>query len=217
MTNNSIKPIIEELESLFSRFNEHYYNNELPKPVITLSPDEKSRIYRVNGWCTIKKVWRETNSANAQGYYEINICADSLSRSPEEISATLLHEMVHLYCLENDIQDVSRGGTYHNRVFKFEAEKHGLVVHHLTGEDYSQTSLSEEAKGFVSKLAPKFSLYRLNHRLFAFGNNSDENTTAQKQSTRKLVCPQCGTIVRVTKPNVHIICGDCHVPFMQVK
>lgn len=33
-----------------------------------------------------------------------------------------------------------------------------------------------------------------------------------KQSTRKYVCPMCGTIIRATK-EVHVVCGDCEVEF----
>ena len=40
----------------------------------------------------------------------------------------MLHEMVHLYNIQRDIQDYSRGGTYHNKKFKTEAEKHMLRI-----------------------------------------------------------------------------------------
>lgn len=39
MKETSLKPVIEKLESLFSKFNEKFYNNELQTPVITVSPD----------------------------------------------------------------------------------------------------------------------------------------------------------------------------------
>lgn len=39
MKENSLKPVIEKLEDLFSKFNEKFYNNELDKPIITVSPD----------------------------------------------------------------------------------------------------------------------------------------------------------------------------------
>ena len=35
----SLKTVIEKLESLFSKFNERFYEGELQKPVITVSPD----------------------------------------------------------------------------------------------------------------------------------------------------------------------------------
>ena len=39
----------------------------------------------------------------------------------------MLHEMAHLYNLENGIKDTSRAGTYHNAKFKATAEEHGLI------------------------------------------------------------------------------------------
>lgn len=39
MQNNSLKPLIDKLEDLFVKLNDHYYNGELQKPVITISPD----------------------------------------------------------------------------------------------------------------------------------------------------------------------------------
>lgn len=201
MAINSINPIIEELESLFSSFNEHYYNNELPKPVITVSPDD-SRRGGVLGWFTVNKLWRGTDSEVA--HHEINICSNYLDGTPEEMAETLLHEMVHLYCSEHGIQDTCQNGVYHNKKFKYAAEKHGLVVRHKTGEDFSQTYLSDEAKKYISTLPINISLYRL---------GKPRSVAPKRQSTRRLVCPKCKTIVRVTKPNVHIICGDCQVPF----
>lgn len=44
------------------------------------------------------------------------------------VAATLIHEMVHLYNIKQGIQDRSRGGTYHNKKFKGEAEKYMIRI-----------------------------------------------------------------------------------------
>ena len=49
MTSASLKPVIEELESLFSTFNTRFFAGKLEKPVITVSPDHTRGAY---GWCT---------------------------------------------------------------------------------------------------------------------------------------------------------------------
>ena len=54
--NNSLNIIIHNLESLFSKFNRRYFENELQKPIITVSPDTTSGAY---GWCTGWKAWQE--------------------------------------------------------------------------------------------------------------------------------------------------------------
>lgn len=54
MNEQSLKPIIDKLEKLFSKFNEKFYNGELQKPIITVSPDTTKGAY---GWCTAWKAW----------------------------------------------------------------------------------------------------------------------------------------------------------------
>ena len=94
MKETSLKPVIEKLESLFSKFNEKFYNNELQTPVITVSPDTTKGAY---GWCTAWKAWtvgeqkkvadlstltKEDLEAMKKddGFYEINICAEHLAK-----------------------------------------------------------------------------------------------------------------------------------------
>ena len=142
MKETSLKPVIEKLENLFSKFNEKFYNGELQAPVITVSPDTTKGAY---GWCTAWKAWsvgeqkKVTDLATLtkealeamkkdDGFYEINICAEHLARPFEQVAETLLHEMVHLYNLQIGVQDTSRGGTYHNKKYKEAAEQHGLTV-----------------------------------------------------------------------------------------
>lgn len=203
--NNSIKG----LESLFSIFNERYYNNELEKPIISISPDSTSGAY---GWCTSGRVWNNVSNENSTdmvtGYYEINMCSEYLNRSLEEISETLLHEMAHLYNVQNGITDTSRNGYYHNKNFKKCAEKHGLIVYCCDKYGYCDTKLNNEAKTFVSTLSGyNFDVFRI----------KADKSSKPKQSTRKLVCPSCGNIIRVTKMNINVICGDCLVSFQEMR
>lgn len=89
-------------------------------PIITVQ--SKPGTY---GHCTTSKVWKNKDSQQ----YEMNIAAEMLSVEIEEVLDTLIHEMVHLYCRENGIQEVSRGGKYHNGKFKALAEEKGLVCY----------------------------------------------------------------------------------------
>mgnify|MGYP006922248801 CR=1 FL=1 len=65
MKETSLKPVIEKLESLFSKFNEKFYNNELQTPVITVSPDTTKGAY---GWCTAWKRGRLANRRKLQTF-----------------------------------------------------------------------------------------------------------------------------------------------------
>ena len=216
MSETSLKPVIDKLENLFSKFNEKFYNRELQKAIITVSPDTTKGAY---GWCTAWKAWsnqepkkisdmkpEEIEAAKSEGFYEINICAEYLVRPFDKVAETLLHEMVHLYNLQVGVQDTSRGGTYHNKKYKEAAEKHGLTVEKDAKYGWTKTSLNDEAQAFVDSLQDK------KFQLFRKSLPKLPGAAKTKQSTRKYVCPVCGCIIRATK-EVHVICGDCNVEF----
>ena len=50
MNEVSLKPVIDELETLFSKFNKAFFEGKLEKPVITVSPDHTRGAY---GWSTV--------------------------------------------------------------------------------------------------------------------------------------------------------------------
>lgn len=204
MSEASLKPVIDELETLFSKFNARFFGNKLERPVITVSPDHTRGAF---GWCTSWKAWQD--EAKEGGFYEINLCAEYLNRPYEETCGTLLHEMVHLQNLQDGVQDTSRSGTYHNRKFKDAAEAHGLTCE--KGEKYGwhKTALNPEALEFVQSLGKQgFTLVRpkpLGLKGSSKGGGS---------SSRKYVCPCCGIIIRATK-EVHVICAECEVEFQE--
>lgn len=187
MSNKTLKDTIEQLENLFGVFNKTYFENQLSKPIITVSPDTTKGAY---GWCTSWKAWKEAGHEDS-GYYEINICAEYLSRSYEEVAETMLHEMVHLYNLEEGVKDTSRAGTYHNKKYKEAAEAHGLNVEKTEKYGWCKTSLKEEAKAVVESFMKEIG-----------------KTSFKKSNSIKYVCPCCGIIVRATKV-VNIKCFDC--------
>ncbi|MFQ9429047.1 MAG: SprT-like domain-containing protein [Oscillospiraceae bacterium] len=202
MDNASLKPVIAELEGLFSKFNKAFFEGKLEQPMITVSPDHTRGAY---GWCTSWKAWQDGSKEG--GFYEINLCAEYLNRPFEETCGTLIHEMVHLWNLQNGVQDTSRGGSYHNRKFKEAAEQHGLTVE--KGEKYGwhKTTLAPATLTFVQSLGKNgFSLVRPRVNTLKGSKKSS--------SSRKYVCPCCGAIIRATK-EVNVICGDCEVPFVE--
>lgn len=97
--------VVTKLESLFDILNRVYFDNALPKPVITVQSTPKAY-----GHCSTKKIWK----SESDGQYEINIGAEFLNRPSANTAATMCHEMVHLYCLVNEIQDTCQKGRYHN-------------------------------------------------------------------------------------------------------
>lgn len=125
---------ITALEVLFDKLNGIYFEGKLPKPVITVQSSPKAY-----GHCTTKQIWQSDDSV----MYEINLSAEFINRPMANTAATLCHEMVHLYCLVNEIQDTCQKGRYHNKTFKAEAEARDLQIDYDRAIGYSITSPTE--------------------------------------------------------------------------
>ena len=191
------------LGKLYDFANERLFNGELKKPVITVQRDERNK---TNGWWSVGKVWQE--NAEDEGEHELNMTAQQLNRPIEQIAATLIHEMCHQFASANNMQDCSRSGTYHNKLFKKIAETHGLKVECVPQIGWSHTELTEETAAMINEFVaenPATVIYRL---------PVVKGQTVKTSSTRKYVCPLCGQSVRATK-QVNIICADCDAPMQE--
>lgn len=188
---------VNYLAKLYDYCNKKLFNGELVKPVITVQLDERNKTH---GWWSVKKVWKE--NAEDEGEHELNMTAQSLNRPIGQIAATLIHEMCHQYASVNNIQDCSRGNTYHNKLFKRIAETHGLTVECVPTIGWSKTDLTKDAETLITAFV-KDNPDSLIYRTPVF-----KGQTVKTSSTRKYVCPCCNQSVRATKV-VNIICADC--------
>lgn len=202
------------LNKIFKALNEEYFNNELPTPIITIQSTPKAY-----GHFTPWEAYRiKDEKGETSGAVEINIGAGTLDRPIENVTATLLHEMVHYYCYINEIKDTSRGGAYHNKRFKAEAEARGLVIDYDSRIGWSITSPSEELLDFIITYGFEDILIGRNEftsfigGIGAGGNGGTTTPTTpkikKKGNSIKMICPCCGAIARVTK-TTNLICGDC--------
>ena len=198
----SLQAVIARLEDIFDKLNKHLFNGELERPVITVSPDTTK--FGAFGWCTGWKAWE---GAKEGGYYEINMCAEHLSRTFDSICGTLLHEMIHLKNLHDNVKDTCRSGTYHNKRFKSVAERHGLTVKKDSKYGYCRTWITNEVAEWLSTQYPDETGFAL-HR----NKITKLSATGKKSSSRKYICHSCGTSIRASK-KVNVICGDCGVEF----
>lgn len=216
-----LKNMQEVLEHGFDVLNEVYFNGELPPIVITIMSSPRS-----NGHFTINREWRvEDEHMN-----EINVSAEHLDRPIENIMATLTHEMVHYYCQLNGIADTSQGYRYHNKKFKAEAEKRGLIISYA---QYIGYSVTEPSLGFIEVIRSHgiekpIDINRdgaMNRAgLTGTDGNGTNGTgmptggteTKRKSSTRKYICPKCGNSFRATK-DINVMCMDCIEQYVKVE
>lgn len=200
------------LEKAFRVLNDELFDGALPMPIITVTPSSKSYAHYTtfDAWDTIRG-----------GKREINIASGTLDRPIENVVASLVHEMVHM---NNDIvlniQDTSNKGVYHNKLFKAEAEAHGLIVTRSEKYGWSHTEPGDTLIEIILDHEDTFreiELCRANAYPTAVGvgphsGSHGANMTATGRNThhRKYICPCCGNSVRATKA-VNIACLDCGV------
>ena len=202
------------LEKIFRALNERYFDGELQEPVITLT--DTPRAY---GHVTVSKTWL---LANRERRHELNIGAGTLDRDITEVVSTLLHEAVHLYHLQEGVQDTSRGGRYHNKKFREAAEMRDLKISYDPKIGWSITEPTEALIDFI--ISQGWGDIKMNREggYTATGGPGKSTGAAgigtaprRTSSTRKVWCPCCKQSVRATR-HVSIICGICHIPMVEV-
>lgn len=204
---------ISQLEHIYNSLNADFFAGELPTPILTVQSKPGTM-----GHCSVAKVWQRRDDKT----YELNIAAEVLNYPIEETLDTMLHEMVHLYCRQHDIKEVSRGGKYHNKRFKAIAEEHGLTCVPCGQYGWNTTPGDNLVEYALNKGWNEILLGRNNlppaMRTGATGTAQPGTAPGggkRPSSTRKLICPKCSQSVRATR-KVNILCGDCLLPMVEV-
>ena len=194
------------LEKIFRALNEHYFGNTVEEPVITIQSTP-----RAYGHVTVAKAWAR---ANGERRHELNIGAGTLDRPIENVVATLLHEMVHLYNMQNGVQDCSRGGAYHNKRFRDAAIARDLSISYDPHIGWSITEPTDALLEFILSQGWDEIKMSRSEGYAARGIGTGAAGTIspppapKPSSSRKYYCPCCGISVRATKV-VRIKCMDC--------
>jgi len=184
------------LQKWFDLLNTEYFEGKLEDVILTIQSFGRKK--DTLGWFTVGKVWENGNLSK----HEINISAEYMNRAFYKIITTLLHEMVHLYCSLNEIKDVSRGGSYHNKAFKAECEKRALEVEFGSKSGWSQTIATPQLRKFIDSNfveVDEFKCFRKDYQ-----TNSD---SASKSSYWSYQCVVCESKARSSK-ELNLQCCD---------
>ena len=203
LTIESISPAILEMERMalwaVSNLGMDVLTGKTTFVVQTRGKKSVCGWYRNEGWST-----KEGDKVN-----EVTVAAEYLKESAEDITETIIHEMVHQWLHElGEKGGCSKSGR-HNKRFKEYAEIVGLVVGDPDkSKGYHLTSLSDELKKQVSKdLVPDAS---------AFTIFKEEVTSTPKapSKSKKWVC-QCpdNNSIRSGRPELDITCNLCDEKF----
>ena len=205
--------IIAELYTIFHALNKHYFDNSLPEVFITINQG-KSKNKSVYG-TFYNKVWNHKigedvnlNTGESAPVVddslidEIAISSEYLSRPLANMASTMCHEMVHLYCAINNIEDTSNNGVYHNGRFKAEANKRGLIIEKADTIGWSVTTPDEDFIEFIKSLD-------INDEVFAYFRNT-KIAMSKPTPKKRWVCPCCGEQVQAKK-SVKVGCWACNM------
>jgi len=188
---DSIKPIISELERVYESLAKEF-KLKAPKPLITIQSRGRSKA--TLGWHWTKK-WQY----NKKELSEINICAESLNKTPIN---TLIHEMVHYSNAHEKIKDCN-AHQYHNKSFKIKAESYGLNVEKNGRRGWGYTTLSNKLKPILEKLNINYDLFKIYRKT--------HKSTVQPTKMKKYSCNctnlRCATILNAK-------CLNCNSNFI---
>lgn len=177
MSNTNITgEVTNHLVTAFEFFNKEL-GCELDTPVFTLIPNRGRQSYY--GW-----YWANRWKDGKKTLPEINITADTLKRTVEDICETLIHEMAHYKNNVNKIEDCN-ANQYHNKHFKKRAEEFGLTVERMRNKGYALTKLGEKAHNLVKKY--KNTVLKGDKNPFHSYRVSEERTSTFKKSTKRFV------------------------------
>lgn len=188
--NNSIIPIIKELERIYDAIN-HKFGFKYPRPIITIQT--KGAAKNTLGWFGADRWQRDKKEIG-----EINICAESLNKNPVE---TLIHEMAHYsnYCEKKE--DCNNAG-YHNKEFKIKAENYGLNCEKNGRHGWAVTSVSEKLQIILNDL-------KINKEVFKLYRKTRISLPVETKM-KKWRCA-CTTVRCAT--DLHATCDACHNEF----
>ena len=194
------------LEKIFRAVNAKYFGGQLEEPIITIQSTPKAY-----GHVTVAKAWQRGDTTR----HELNIGAGTLNRDIVYVVCTLVHECVHLWNLQNGIQDCSRGGAYHNKRFNEAAEARDLKISYDPRIGWSITEPTDALCEFILEQGwEDIQMNRMENSYTPRGRGAGDaagkptGTSNPNSHSIKYVCPCCRNSVRATKV-VHIKCADC--------
>ena len=199
MLSNTIQALEEAYIKLY---NELFYNS-LPDVCITIQHGKKRGNMAVLGWYSTKNVWFDSNNNEM---FELNITSYCLNQSFIDIIGVLIHEMVHIYCHSQNIEDCV--GRKHNENFKAECEAVGLICEKHKSVGWGLTSVSLELRDKILALDIDESAYQ----------NKCEEVVVEKEPKEPkpkpvYVCPSCQEKIKSRKTDLAIMCVKCNQHF----
>lgn len=170
----------------------------IPEVTVVLGASGKMRNGQKHGHFA-PKAWESRHGEDldvieATRMGEVFLSGESLQRGAVATVGTILHELVHAYCHEQEIKDTSNGHRYHNKKFKEIANEFGLDIEQAKTIGWSVTSVPEATQETYAD-----EIKALDEALVQYRVGNAELKITQPQKKFKMGCMECGDSVQVTK------------------
>lgn len=219
-----------ELQTAYDYFNRALFDEKLPSCLITLQREKRAYGY-FSRERFVNSLGEKTDEIAMNPCYFAVVPA-------VEIMQTLVHEMTHLW--QFHFGSPGRRG-YHNKEWGAKMEEIGLMPsdtgkpdgkklgekmsdYVIEGGHFERHCVELLATNFAITWKDRFPVREQLEQVVAGGVEGvdsgelsvlgfEVNPPESKQTRRKYTCEACNVNVW-GKPNLHLLCGDCHLPFV---
>jgi hypothetical protein len=202
--NQTTSKIVTALEKAWAEIREQH--PEVPDAVMIVASGTMMSTKRLGHYAEGR--WSRRDAQGAPRIAEVLVSGEGLQRPAGEVMDTLLHEAAHGLARARELKDTSRGGRYHNKVFKGLAEEMGLKVEKLGSFGLASTSLQPET---IVKWAKTINDLGAAIQYFRFAEGQGEEEEKKKSRLLKAVC-FCNRKIRLSQEVFDegpITCGVC--------
>lgn len=192
----SLSRLIETLTEGARQLAEHAEELDgtvIPRVLVTVARDEERKGGGLKlGHITTMPAWESTEG---EGFLELLITGQGLTRGGRAVFGTLAHEMSHAYNIAKGIKDTDTNGR-HNKKFKDTAENvFGLVISNHKSIGWSLTEVPDTTAelwaGLIAEIDDAITAV-------AGGLKSAPKPKKRNKNLLKAVC-ECGKVIRASR------------------
>lgn len=207
----TLAPVIEALTNGYRQLAEHCLKTEgvtLPKVLVTVARDESRKGGVKLGHITTSEAWH----AGSDGFLELMVTGQGLSRGAVAVFGTLAHETSHAFNIAKGIKDTDSNGRHNKKFAKTAEEVFGLTITEVGSIGWSHTEVGEACQGqwahIIAEIENALSVSSL-------GLKTEPKKKGRDKNNAKAVC-ECGGVIRASRKVLEACrpwCQNCETEF----
>jgi len=206
MTDNTNSTVVRALEKAWGEIR--VAHPDVPAVVMVVASGSSGRSMKWGHYAEGRWASRSKKDSKTP---EVLISGEGFQRGGVEVMGTLLHEAAHGIAATRKLQDTSRDGRYHNKVFKQLAEELGLAVEKQGTRGLAATSVPAETAKRWQK-----TIKELDKAIKTFRFAEGPRGGSKGENRQLLAICQCRRKIRLSRETYDagpIICRVCERHF----